>query len=78
MQVFTVGDFKSHFSELLERVRKGEKIAIAFGRKKEVVAILTPPPKSPGLARPLGILEGKAQVVFSEDFNITEEAFLNA
>lgn len=76
MKVFTVGDFKSHFSEILEYVRLGGQVAIAFGRKKEVVALLVPPPASNVKPRPLGLLKGKAKVVFAEDFKITEEEFL--
>lgn len=38
MRTFTVGDFKTRFSEILEWVRSGEKVAIAFGKKKEIKA----------------------------------------
>jgi antitoxin (DNA-binding transcriptional repressor) of toxin-antitoxin stability system len=76
MRTYTVGEFKSHFSEILEYIRAGEQIAIAFGRKKEVVAILGPPSEMQRKQRPLGLLAGKAQVKFEADFKITEEEFL--
>lgn len=76
MQVFTVGDFKAHFSEILECVRSGEQVGIAYGRKKEIVALLIPPSLQLGENRPLGLLKGKASVEFAADFKITEEEFL--
>lgn len=76
MRVFTVGDFKAHFSEILEHVRSGEQVGIAYGRKKEIVALLIPPSLQLGKKRPLGLLAGKATAEFAEDFKITEEEFL--
>ncbi len=76
MKTFTVGDFKTRFSELLERVRFGEEIAIAFGKKKEIVAYLVPKSARMAQKRQLGLLAGKATVTFSDDFSITEEEFL--
>ena len=71
----SVGEFKTHFSEVIEKVKNGEKIAVTFGRKKEVIGYflpeITPPTK-----RELGILQGKAKVTFGDDFEITEEEFL--
>jgi prevent-host-death family protein len=42
MKTYTVGDFKTHFSEVMERVRLGEEIIISYGKKKENVAVLIP------------------------------------
>ncbi len=74
MQTFTVGEFKNNFSGILELVRLGENIAIAFGKKKEIVAYLVPRTARAGKKRPLGLLAGKATVTFSEDFKMTEIA----
>ncbi|HOY07063.1 MAG TPA: hypothetical protein PLO67_16765 [Saprospiraceae bacterium] len=76
MRIFTVGEFKTNFSQILEWVKEGEEIAIAFGKKKEVVAYLVPRSARPGKKRPLGLLEGKAKAIFHEDFKMTEEDFL--
>ncbi len=76
MRTYTVGEFKTHFSEILEYVRSGERVAIAFGRKKEIVAILAPPPDEKRKKRPLGLLSGKVRVAFAEDFKMTEAEFL--
>lgn len=75
MITMSVGEFKTHFSEVLEQVKAGEKIAVTFGKKKEIVGYFTPEaPQTP--KRQLGILEGKAKVIFGTDFEMTEEEFL--
>ncbi len=75
METMSVGAFKTHFSEVLEKVKGGEKIAVTFGKKKEIVGYFLP--ELPQQAkRKLGILEGKAKVIFRDDFKITEEEFL--
>lgn len=76
MRTFTVGDLKTNFSQILEWIRKGEEIAIAFGKKKEIVAYIVPRSAHPQKKRPLGLLNGKAKAVFQEDFKMTEEEFL--
>ncbi|GAA4303915.1 hypothetical protein [Compostibacter hankyongensis] len=76
METMTVGRFKAHFSEVLKRVMAGEEIGISYGKKKDVVARLVPKvtPKKP--KRKMGILEGKAKVVFAPNFKMTGEEFL--
>ncbi|MBX3000334.1 MAG: hypothetical protein KF893_17555 [Caldilineaceae bacterium] len=34
MKTFTVGEFKTDFSEIIARVRAGEEIIISYGKKK--------------------------------------------
>jgi prevent-host-death family protein len=77
MNAIPIGQLKANFSTILERVKKGEKVVISFGKKKEKVAVLVPfkddnPPKS----RKLGLLKGKAKCLFKEDFQISDEEFL--
>ena len=72
---FTVGEFKSRFSEALEAVRRGESITVTFGRKKQAVAIVSPVPAE-GTKRPLGLLAGKARVAIADDWEINESQFL--
>lgn len=76
MRTFTIGDLKTNFSQILESVRAGEEVAIAFGKKKEIVAYIVPRTARPKKKRPLGLLEGKATVKFHNDFKITEAEFL--
>ena len=71
----SVGEFKTHFSEVLERVKAGEEIAVTYGKKKEVVGYFLPEkPQKP--KRQLGLLEGKVEVIFTPDFEMTTEEFL--
>ena len=74
-----VGEFKSTFSEVLNQIRKGEEIAIAFGKKKEKVAVLLPYLKYKRTKkRKLGILKNKASFSFGRSFKITEKELLES
>jgi prevent-host-death family protein len=74
MKTYSVAEFKAQLSEILDIVQEGEQVAISYGRKKEVVAVLSPQPKKKPIK--LGVLEGKGSVVFSDDWAMTEEEFL--
>ena len=71
----TVTEFKTHFSDVIEQVKAGEEIAATYGKKKKVVGYFLPE-KPQRHKRKLGILEGKAQVIFGPDFEMTTEEFL--
>lgn len=61
MNQLTVGEFKSKFSQMLEKVLQGESIGITYGKSKKKVAAIIPYKnyiKKPKLK--LGLLEGKA------------------
>jgi antitoxin (DNA-binding transcriptional repressor) of toxin-antitoxin stability system len=75
MKTVSVADFKSRFSDLIRLVRNGERIAICYGRRKETVAYLVPPPsqESGRRKRPLGILKGKARFRIKGNFKISPE-----
>ncbi len=76
MKTLTVGALKTNFSEVLKAVQSGEEFAIAFGKRKEVIAYIVPKQLHKKGKRKIGILEGKASVVFKEDFKMTTEEFL--
>jgi len=76
MKILTVGDLKTNFSEVLKAVQVGEEFAIAFGKRKEVVAYLIPKQSRNKGKRKIGILEGKASVTFKDGFKISVEEFL--
>ena len=78
MQQLTVGDFKSKFSQILEKVLKGESIGITYGKSKKKVATLTPYKKINSKKIKLGILEGKASFKIHPDFKMTDEEFLQS
>jgi antitoxin (DNA-binding transcriptional repressor) of toxin-antitoxin stability system len=76
MKTMSVGEFKAHFSEVLEDVKAGIGIAVTFGRKKEIISYFVPKSGKNKGKRKLGSLEGKAQVIFTEDFSMTDEELL--
>ena len=77
METLKVGELKSQFSHVLQRVQAGEEIIISFGKKEKKIAVLVPYDKyisdSP---RPLGVLKGKAKCIIGNDFQISDEELL--
>jgi len=76
MKTMSVGEFKTHFSDVIEQVKAGEEIEVTYGKKKELIGYFSPK-KTQKPKRKLGILEGKAKVIFGPDFDMSEEEFLN-
>ena len=74
MKALTVSEFQDHVTELLELVKKGERIQITQGDSNEPVALLIPHEKA--AKRTIGLLEGKASFTFSGDGKISAEEFL--
>ena len=78
MKTLTVGELKTHFSEVLGLVRKGEEIALSYGKKKEKVAVILPYDHyKPKAERQLGLLKGKAGCVIKDDFEISDEEMVS-
>ncbi|MEJ7625012.1 MAG: hypothetical protein WKF34_13545 [Pyrinomonadaceae bacterium] len=78
MKRLPVGEFKATLSDVLEKVQQGESLGITYGKSKKLVAEINPPKKQKKIKkRKLGILEGKATVIFANDFKMTEEEFIN-
>ena len=73
----SVGEFKTNFSEVIEQVKAGEKIAVTFGKKKQIIGYFIPESTTEKPKRKLGILAGKSEVIFEDDFEMSEEEFLN-
>lgn len=77
MNAIQIGDLKTHFSDVIKRVKNGNEIIITFGRKKENVAVIIPYEKYQNInMRKIGILEGKATMKIHDDFEISEEELL--
>jgi antitoxin (DNA-binding transcriptional repressor) of toxin-antitoxin stability system len=74
--VYTVGEFKSRFSQALECVERGETVAITYGRKHRPVALLVAPSKAHRSKRQLGKFAKKLKVEFAADWKISGEEFL--
>jgi len=78
MKTLPVGELKAQFSEVLEKVKQGEKFGILYGKKKKPIAMIVPFSEvEEKKERKLGILEGKFQVKFANDFKMTEEELLD-
>jgi antitoxin (DNA-binding transcriptional repressor) of toxin-antitoxin stability system len=77
MKTLPVGELKAQFSEVLEKVKQGERFGILYGKKKKPIAMIVPFSEvEEKKERKLGILEGKFHVQFSTDFKMTEEELL--
>ena len=78
MKSLPVGEFKTHLSEVLERVQHGESFGITYGKSKKLVAEINPPRKQkPKKKRKIGVLDGKMEIVFADDFKMTEEDLID-
>ena len=79
MLTMTVGELKTHFSEILEQVRKGGKVVISYGKKRKNVAVLVPYDEYiPRKERKLGILKGRAKFVIRKGFKVTDREMLSS
>jgi len=77
MKTLPVGELKAKFSEVLEKVKSGESFGILYGKKKKPVAMIVPYKDSvEKKERKIGLLEGKVNIQFSDDFKMTEEELL--
>lgn len=76
MKTLPVGELKAQFSEVLEKVKNGERFGIVYGKKKKPIAMIVPFQSGEvKKERTIGILDGKYQVNFSSDYKMTEEEF---
>ena len=74
MKTMPVGQLKTHFSEVIEAVKKGEQVVISYGKKKKNIAVIVPYSqyeKKNGVK--LGLLKDKAKCEFADDFEMTTE-----
>ena len=77
MQTLTIGELKTNFSEVLKKIKSGQKIGISYGRKREKVAVIVP--YSDYVSKPersLGLLTDQAGCIIHDDFEITEKEML--
>ena len=77
MQKLPVGELKTHFSEILDKIKSGEEIIITYGKKKESVAVIVPYTSYIKKNKVhLGMLKHKKMKIH-DDFKITEEEFVD-
>ncbi|MDR1986521.1 MAG: prevent-host-death protein [Treponema sp.] len=73
MKAMPVGELKTHFSEVLETVKRGNKIGILFGRTKRPIAMIVPYVEEKVINRKIGILDGKITIAFRDNVAINPE-----
>ena len=79
MNQLTVGEFKSKFSQVLEKVLQGESVGITYGKSKKKVAALVPYNElAQGNKIKLGLFKGKFSFKIKKGFKMTDEEFLNS
>ncbi|MBV8098260.1 MAG: prevent-host-death protein [Verrucomicrobia bacterium] len=77
MKTMTVAEFKARFSEALDAVRRGESIAVTYGRSKRTVAVFQPPARGKKKPRPVGLLDGKISFEVGSDFEMDDSELFN-
>jgi antitoxin (DNA-binding transcriptional repressor) of toxin-antitoxin stability system len=78
MKTLQLAEAKVHFSSILQDVQAGNEVAIAYGKKKQTIAVIIPYEQwKKNQKRQLGTLEGKMAVQFAEDFAMTDEELIN-
>jgi prevent-host-death family protein len=79
MKTLQTAEAKTHFSSVLRDVQAGDEVAIAYGKKKETIAVIIPYEKwKKNQKRQLGTLEGKVTVTFADDFYMSDEELINS
>lgn len=77
MEIISVGELKTRFSEILQQVKKGREIVISFGKQRKKVAVMIPYSKFKGKPeRKLGLLKGRASCRMHNDFKVGDEDML--
>ena len=75
MKRIIFGELKANFHAVLKQVKYGISIAITYGRKRNFGYFLPKSAKDQNKCK-LGLMAGKATVVFTPDFKITEDDFI--
>jgi antitoxin (DNA-binding transcriptional repressor) of toxin-antitoxin stability system len=79
MKTLQSAEAKTHFSSVLQDVQAGAEIGIAYGKKKQTIAVIIPYEQwKKTQKRRLGTLEGKMSVKFAKDFKMTDEELINS
>lgn len=76
MKEMSISEFKIQFRQAIKAVKAGEIVAVTSGKRKEVVGYFVSKISENKEKRKIGILEGKASIVFKDDFKMTTEEFL--
>ena len=73
MKTLQLAEAKANFSSIVLDVQAGDEIAIAYGKKRETVAVIIPYEKwKKSQKGQSGSLKGKAEATFAEDFSLSD------
>jgi hypothetical protein len=78
MKSISVNEFEDNFLKVIEQVKSGEQISVTIGEEKQIIGYFLPEISLQKPKRKLGLLEGKATVIFHDDFKMSDEEFLNS
>ncbi|MFO1472035.1 MAG: type II toxin-antitoxin system prevent-host-death family antitoxin [Turneriella sp.] len=78
-----VADFKAQFSDVLNKVRRGEEVVLGYGRKREKIAVLVPYEKyrramGKNTETQTGYASGSGRSNFAGKFQAQRYEFLNS
>ena len=77
MKKLTVGNLKTHFSEVLDNIKNGEEYIVEYGKKHHKIAAIIPYSKYKKTNKlKLGVLKNENNIEFSSNFKITTNDFL--
>jgi prevent-host-death family protein len=79
MQTLTIGELKASFSEVLKKIRSGQKIVVSYGKKREKVAVIVP--YSDYASKPercLGLLKDRAACIIHDDFEMSDKEIMTS
>ena len=73
MKTLPLAEVKTNFSSLLKEVQAGSEVAISYGKKREIIAVIVSYKEyKRSKKRKLGTLKGKMKVIFEKDFAMTD------
>ncbi len=78
MKTITVGEFKSNLAQIIEKILKGEEYVVSYGRKRKKIFKVVPYQEEKPKKRKLGLLVGKMTIKFHDDWEMSDEEFLNS
>jgi antitoxin (DNA-binding transcriptional repressor) of toxin-antitoxin stability system len=79
MKTLQAAEVKIHFSRVLKDVEAGNEVAISYGKKKEIIAvIILYKTWKKTKKRELGALKRKGSVQFSKDWYMTDEELIHS
>jgi antitoxin (DNA-binding transcriptional repressor) of toxin-antitoxin stability system len=77
MNTVTATELKHNLSSVINQVRQGKEFVLQCGRNHENVAVIIPFDRNISCpVRRLGLLADRGPLVMADDFQMTEEEFL--